>query len=157
MALSRWPLATEMLHKPETVELAISQPIDTISHAIYPVEQLRKTEMLLNLLQDGDDGQVLVFTRTKHGANRLATTHVDPLMRIVRTFGFHLAVIDVRQNSAFHDRALAQLHAPAAKPSLTTGLTGPFQQVPVTQLVQYRRMLPNLNQVIFEQIAQRDR
>jgi ATP-dependent RNA helicase RhlE len=64
-------LATEMLHKPETVELAISKPIDTISHAIYPVDQLRKTEMLLNLLQEGDDGQVLVFTRTKHRARKL--------------------------------------------------------------------------------------
>jgi ATP-dependent RNA helicase RhlE len=64
-------LATEMLHNPETVELAISQPIDTISHAIYPVEQVRKTEMLLNLLQEGDDGQVLVFTRTKHRARKL--------------------------------------------------------------------------------------
>lgn len=43
------------------------------------------------------------------GATRLAHADVRPLIRSVRTFGFHLAVLDIRQNSAFHDRALAQL------------------------------------------------
>jgi phosphoenolpyruvate carboxylase len=43
------------------------------------------------------------------GAIRLARSDVRPLIRMVRTFGFHLAVLDIRQNSAFHDRALAQL------------------------------------------------
>lgn len=45
------------------------------------------------------------------GAERLAQTDVDPVLHLVRTFGFHLARLDVRQNSAFHDRALAQLLA----------------------------------------------
>lgn len=43
------------------------------------------------------------------GAERLAQTDVDPVLHLVRTFGFHLARLDVRQNSAFHDRALAEL------------------------------------------------
>lgn len=43
------------------------------------------------------------------GATRLARSDVRPLIRSVRVFGFHLAVLDIRQNSAFHDRALAQL------------------------------------------------
>jgi phosphoenolpyruvate carboxylase len=43
------------------------------------------------------------------GAGRLAVADVQPLLRSVQTFGFHLAVLDVRQNSAFHDRAVAQL------------------------------------------------
>lgn len=43
------------------------------------------------------------------GAERLAQTDIDPVLRLVRTFGFHLARLDIRQNSAFHDRALAQL------------------------------------------------
>ncbi len=42
-------------------------------------------------------------------ARRLAHEDVDPLLRRLATFGFHLAKVDVRQNSAFHDRALAQL------------------------------------------------
>ncbi len=48
------------------------------------------------------------------GAERLAVSDVDPLLALVPTFGFHLAKLDIRQNSAFHDRALAQLLAVAA-------------------------------------------
>ncbi len=43
------------------------------------------------------------------GAQRLADHDVSPVRRVLATFGFHLAVLDVRQNSAFHDRALRQL------------------------------------------------
>ncbi|TVQ31767.1 MAG: phosphoenolpyruvate carboxylase [Geminicoccaceae bacterium] len=46
-------------------------------------------------------------------AGRLAVNDVDPVRRHVETFGFHLASLDVRQNSAFHDRALARLAAAA--------------------------------------------
>ena len=46
-------------------------------------------------------------------ADRLAAAEVTPLLRLVDTFGFHLAALDVRQNSAFHDRALTQLMAAA--------------------------------------------
>ena len=65
-------LAKEMLYSPVTVEIGITTPIDTISHVIYPVEQLRKVELLLHLLGESGDGQVLVFTRTKHRAKKLA-------------------------------------------------------------------------------------
>jgi ATP-dependent RNA helicase RhlE len=61
-----------MLYSPVTVEISITTPIDTISHVIYPVEQLRKVELLLHLLGESGDGQVLVFTRTKHRAKKLA-------------------------------------------------------------------------------------
>ena len=43
------------------------------------------------------------------GGARLAEVDVDPVVRHVETFGFHLARLDLRQNSAFHDRALARL------------------------------------------------
>lgn len=43
------------------------------------------------------------------GATRLAEHDVRPVQRAVDVFGFHLARLDVRQNSAFHDRALRQL------------------------------------------------
>ncbi|MGF1466730.1 MAG: phosphoenolpyruvate carboxylase [Sandaracinaceae bacterium] len=42
-------------------------------------------------------------------AERLVRTDLEPVIAHVRTFGFHLATVDVRQNSAFHDRALGQL------------------------------------------------
>ncbi|TVR47561.1 MAG: phosphoenolpyruvate carboxylase [Puniceicoccaceae bacterium] len=42
-------------------------------------------------------------------ADRLADAEVAPLLRMVDTFGFHSAALDIRQNSAFHDRAMEQL------------------------------------------------
>ncbi len=65
-------LATKVLTNPVTVEISITKPINTIKHAIYHVEQPQKQEMLLKLLRDSGDGQVLVFTRTKHRAKKLA-------------------------------------------------------------------------------------
>ncbi len=47
------------------------------------------------------------------GAQRLAGHFVHPVIRSLQTFGFHLAVLDVRQNSHFHDLALGQLLAVA--------------------------------------------
>jgi phosphoenolpyruvate carboxylase len=43
------------------------------------------------------------------GADRLATQEVEPVARLAQSFGFHLAALDIRQNSVFHDRAVAQL------------------------------------------------
>jgi phosphoenolpyruvate carboxylase len=47
------------------------------------------------------------------GATRIARTEVWPVIRIVDVFGFHGAVLDIRQNSQFHDQAIAQLLAAA--------------------------------------------
>jgi superfamily II DNA/RNA helicase len=65
-------LATELLRNPVTVEISILQPLKTISHAVYPVENDGKFETLLSLLSQSGGGQVLVFTRTKHRARKLA-------------------------------------------------------------------------------------
>jgi phosphoenolpyruvate carboxylase len=47
------------------------------------------------------------------GAKRIALNDVVPVLRTVQVFGFHLASLDIRQNSAFHDRAIEQLMAAA--------------------------------------------
>lgn len=65
-------LATDILHRPVTVEVGDLGPVETVSHAVYPVEQTRKTETLLALLRHSGNGQVLIFTRTKHRAKKLA-------------------------------------------------------------------------------------
>lgn len=54
-----------------TVQIGHSQPAQTIAHALYPVEAQRKTALLLELLRQHDQGAILVFTRTKHRANRV--------------------------------------------------------------------------------------
>jgi phosphoenolpyruvate carboxylase len=55
------------------------------------------------------DLQVLHRSLVESGAARLADHDVRPVRRVLDTFGFHLARLDIRQNSAFHDRALSQL------------------------------------------------
>ncbi len=46
---------------------------------------------------------------TEAGAQRIADSSVQPVIRSVHTFGFHLATLDIRQNSRFHDQAVTQL------------------------------------------------
>src|SRR5437667_4053864 len=66
-------LAREMLRDPVTVNLARkAAPAVGITHAVYPVAQDLKSPLLLALLERHDVPQALVFTRTKHRANRLA-------------------------------------------------------------------------------------
>jgi phosphoenolpyruvate carboxylase len=50
------------------------------------------------------------------GAARVVRYDLDPIIRGLRVFGFHLATLDIRQNSAFHDRAVSQLMTAAGLP-----------------------------------------
>jgi phosphoenolpyruvate carboxylase len=63
-----------------------------------------------------DDLRTLRGTLERVGAKRLALHDVDPVLRAVDTYGFHLAALDIRQNSRFHDRAMSQLLAAARVP-----------------------------------------
>ena len=65
-------LATQIMDHPVTIEIDIAKPIDAIDHAIYPVNQVQKLDMLLYLLDKHRSNQVLVFTRTKRRAAKLA-------------------------------------------------------------------------------------
>jgi ATP-dependent RNA helicase RhlE len=66
-------LSREMLRDPVTVNLERkAAPAVGITQAVYPVAQELKSGLLLELLRRGDVRSVLVFTRTKHRANRLA-------------------------------------------------------------------------------------
>jgi ATP-dependent RNA helicase RhlE len=64
-------LAHEILRSPLTVQVGQTAPANTVSHALYPVNQHLKTALLLELLRDTDTESVLIFTRTKHRAKRL--------------------------------------------------------------------------------------
>jgi ATP-dependent RNA helicase RhlE len=65
-------LAAEILKDPETLRVNHNAPTETVSHAIYPVAHHLKTKLLIEILQRNREGSVLVFTRTKHRAKRLA-------------------------------------------------------------------------------------
>ncbi|HEY0607592.1 MAG TPA: DEAD/DEAH box helicase [Herpetosiphonaceae bacterium] len=65
-------LAADSLRNPKRVDVATSAPTKTVAHALYPVAQHLKTKLLLKLLSTTDTNSVLIFTRTKHRANRVA-------------------------------------------------------------------------------------
>jgi ATP-dependent RNA helicase RhlE len=66
-------LTRELLHNPALINLErTSAPATGITQALYPVAQERKAALFLTLLERGDMKEALVFTRTKHRANRLA-------------------------------------------------------------------------------------
>jgi ATP-dependent RNA helicase RhlE len=64
-------LAKDILRNPVSVQVGITAPADTVSHALYPVASHLKTALLINLLRQTRSGSVLVFTRTKQRAKRL--------------------------------------------------------------------------------------
>ena len=65
-------LAERIMHDPVTVQVDDAVPVSTVSHAIYPVEEHLKTALLIKILESADMPSVLVFTRTKARADRLA-------------------------------------------------------------------------------------
>ena len=65
-------LAVNILKNHITVQVDPIAPAKTVSHALYPVTEDRKKELLLALLEQTPTGRALVFTRTKHRTRRLA-------------------------------------------------------------------------------------
>ena len=64
-------LAREVQRNPVKVEVAIARPPDSIDQKLYPVPKHLKVNLLLNLMDQHELTSVLVFTRTKHGADNL--------------------------------------------------------------------------------------
>ncbi len=66
-------LADGLLNNPASVEVATrNATADNVAQRVFAVDQDRKRELLAHLIEEHQWGQVLVFTRTKHGADRLA-------------------------------------------------------------------------------------
>lgn len=66
-------LANNLLVSPALVEVARrNDTAEKITQVVHPVDRSRKRELLSYLISENDWKQVLVFTRTKHGANRLS-------------------------------------------------------------------------------------
>ncbi|MDD5169566.1 MAG: DEAD/DEAH box helicase, partial [Syntrophales bacterium] len=64
-------LASDVLHDPVMIQIGHAAPVNSASHALYPVEQHLKTGLLIELLKRTDTESILIFTRTKHRAKRV--------------------------------------------------------------------------------------
>lgn len=65
-------LVREVLHDPLTIKIGTSAPVGSVSHALYPVQPHLKTKLLKEILRSTETQSVIIFTRTKHGAEQLA-------------------------------------------------------------------------------------
>ena len=93
-------LAAGILHKPLSVEVAPpNATADRVEQHIYRAEKAMKAPLLAHLIQDGQWGQTLVFTRTKHGANKLA--------QVLEREGLTVGVIHGNKSQSARTKALA--------------------------------------------------
>jgi ATP-dependent RNA helicase RhlE len=80
-------LADDILNNPVTVQVDLIAPAKTVSHALYPVPQELKKNLLLEVLDKVATGRVLIFTRTKHRARNLARDLVKQKHRVAALQG----------------------------------------------------------------------
>jgi ATP-dependent RNA helicase RhlE len=93
-------LAQTLLHRPVEIEVARrNAAIDTVEQQSYMVAKDQKRALLAHLIQEGNWSQVLVFTRTKHGANRLTKQLQDD--------GIEAAAIHGNKSQSARTQALA--------------------------------------------------
>jgi ATP-dependent RNA helicase RhlE len=97
-------LADRLLDNPGLIEVARrNQTNEMIEQAVHPVSRDRKKQLLSHLIKQGDWHQVLVFTRMKHGANRLAEFLNDD--------GITAMAIHGNKSQTARTRALAEFKA----------------------------------------------
>jgi len=65
-------LAAQSLRQPQRIAIGLSRPVQTVTHALFPVPQHLKAGLLLELLKRTDTASVLIFARTRHRAHRLS-------------------------------------------------------------------------------------
>ncbi len=93
-------LAKGLVNNP--VEISVSPrntTVKSIEQWVYPVDKKRKSELLVHLIQENQWRQVLVFTRTKHGANRLS--------RHLESRDIHATAIHGNKSQGARTKALA--------------------------------------------------
>ncbi len=93
-------LAKGLVHNP--VEISVSPrntTVESVEHWIYPVDKSRKSALLAHLIEEQRWHQVLVFSRTKHGANRLT--------RYLEGHGIKAAAIHGNKSQGARTKALA--------------------------------------------------
>ncbi len=94
-------LANGLLRSPASIEFARrNTTVEAIRQTVHPVDKSRKRELLSFLIGSGRWQQVLVFSRTKHGANRLAGQLI--------TDGINAAAIHGNKSQGARTRALAE-------------------------------------------------
>ncbi len=108
-------LAEGLLRAPAEVAVAPqNSPAERVEHRVHPVSHQRKRELLSHLIRSGGWERVLVFTRTKHGANRLAG--------LLGSDGLTAAAIHGNKSQSARTRALADFKSGALRVLVATDI-----------------------------------
>ncbi len=107
-------LVMEVLREPVTVQIGHTRPASTVSHCLYPVSKHLKTALLVSLLRQTETGSVLVFTRTKRSAERVA----DHLARA----GFRVASLQGNLSQSQRERAMDSFRRGSARIMVATDI-----------------------------------
>ncbi len=116
-------LAKGLVNQP--VEISVNpenSTARTVEQCIYPADVKKKPLMLVKLIKDGDWRQVLVFTKTKHGANRLAAFLTDR--------GLNAAAIHGNKSQGARTRALAEFKSGEVRVLVATDIAARGIDIP---------------------------
>lgn len=142
-------LANSMLTRPEKVEVTpVSSTVDTISQQIYFVEKKEKKDLLIHLLKAPSIESVLIFTRTKHGADKLA--------RILTKTGTRAEAIHGNKSQNARQRALTDFKSHSLRVLIATDIAA--RGIDVDQLshvINYE--LPNVPETYVHRIGRTGR
>lgn len=142
-------LADSLLNAPKQIQIARHvTSAEGVSQAVYPVDNKRKRELLSHLISSENLKQILVFTRTKHGANRLAEQ--------LSNDGITAAAIHGNKSQNARTKALADFKSGAVRALIATDIASrglDIDQLP--HVVNYE--LPNVPEEYVHRIGRTGR
>ncbi len=105
-------LAMGILHHPAHVEATPENTtVDAITQIVYPVAKEKKTELIIKLITEGNWKQILVFTRTKQGANKLTESMISSGIKAAAIHGNKGQGARTKALAGFKDGSLTALVA----------------------------------------------
>lgn len=142
-------LANEFLNDPVIIETNNkSITIDKINQSVYFVNTSDKTKLLLDILKDNKDSSTLIFTRTKHGANKLALT--------LEKNNFYSEVIHGNKSQSARVKALSNFKSGKSKFLIATDIAARgIDIIELSQVINYE--LPNIAESYVHRIGRTGR
>ena len=142
-------LADNLLNSPKLIEVARrNQASELVEQLIHPVDKAKKRALLSHLIKKGSWKQVLVFTRTKHGANKLSGQ--------LEKDGISSAAIHGNKSQGARTRALANFKAGTARVLVATDIAA--RGIDIDQLPHVVNFeLPNISEDYVHRIGRTGR
>ncbi|WP_298902514.1 DEAD/DEAH box helicase [uncultured Psychroserpens sp.] len=142
-------LANSILNQPVQVEATPeNSTVEAISQKVYRVAKNKKTDLIIKLISDGNWKQALVFTRTKHGANRLTKKMISA--------GISAAAIHGNKSQGARTKALAGFKKGTVRVLVATDIAARGLDIPLLpHVVNFE--LPNISEDYVHRIGRTGR